>query len=584
MPSFLARLRNRVTSKSSTQSVPPTPKSTAAQQDDNDDISNVVPALPIDRKIRPDLTTLLEAYAAEDAANRIDHTSSQRPPVNEEPGPIPLKPRSSGRLLIKKEHHEPAAASPLSPTRGRPLVPRVSEPPPPGGTFGRHSRNFLQPAPSTSFNSLPSRTHPSDGKENDRSFPLHRWKTRPSTAPNPQNRLVASPETPPSFTSEYPQTDSSIKTPNRSHSPSTKTHSSRSSKSRSARISTSVTNNLGSDSPLTTGYPTLPGVRAPSSSVTGSLPPLPPLDHPELSSHAALSQSSTFGKSVRPYSSLSKVHSLFASSSSDQGFRGRYSHRRANTMSSTSTKTSRRSSAEWSATQATVGVLSNSGSWPAQVSREILRFSFNTKADVSHQDPGIVRSSHVVEAPGVQETTGQSFPPPSLFSSSLGSPIFLQSANFFRSVNSVFINRPRLGVEPVPNLSGFGGDHVAIGAEDNETMGQQENNTVESGNVRRNSSSKAKAPLKSSLRTSSSPVAHASTSNSASVPFISFAGVTTELLLPESSKDVSNSPGSKGKRKADEVDITPPDRKRVHAKFAVPGEKREFLAFHRGCV
>lgn len=70
------------------------------------------------------------------------------------------------------------------------------------------------------------------------------------------------------------------------------------------------------------------------------------------------------------------------------------------------------------------------------------------------------------------------------------------------------------------------------------------------------SDTKGKQPLKSSLRASSTP---------------RYSAISSVLATPARSDDQSSdSSVTKGKRKADEVDLTPPDQRSLHAKFAVP--------------
>ncbi|KAH7922941.1 hypothetical protein BV22DRAFT_971471, partial [Leucogyrophana mollusca] len=167
------------------------------------------------------------------------------------------------------------------------------------------------------------------------------------------------------------------------------------------------------DSPRTFGYPTPPENRS-TFAFPSPPPPMPALDHPELT--AALSSrmnrpdsaprpsssaggsktlpyrrskitprtrddffsslSQSFGHSIRHHSSLPRVHQIFPSSASDERQRLRGEQRpRARTVSG-KTKHVRRSSADWSAHQATVGVNSTLDyGWPAEVSRQILRLS-----------------------------------------------------------------------------------------------------------------------------------------------------------------------------------------------------------------
>ena len=70
------------------------------------------------------------------------------------------------------------------------------------------------------------------------------------------------------------------------------------------------------------------------------------------------------------------------------------------------------------------------------------------------------------------------------------------------------------------------------------------------------SDTKGKQPLKSSLRAGSTP---------------RYSTISAVLTTPTRSENQSSDSGtSKGKRKADEVDLTPPDQKSLHATFAVP--------------
>lgn len=347
MPSFLSRLRNRATSQSSAQSSPSQVEA-LTPRDDAQVFTPVTQFIPIDRKIRPDLNALLESYAAEAEISEEINSSTDYWQIQRELGVSPLKPRPNKRQSLQQKSSSP----PSSLYRGRTRMSQL----PSGGTFGRHSPGFVDITMPDSFHSLPSRRHSHQEKENDASLPHRRSK---SSSRSSHKRSVRSLD---HFTSSISD-NHSTKTPVRSLSPSTRTPSTRSSKYRSAIISTPSTHNRQLDSPRTFGYPTPPSTRVPAlNAVDFSPPPLPPLDHPELTT------SFTFGKPVRPYSSMPQVQTVFPQTESDHGLSRGSSRRRANTMSNASTKTSRRSSAEWSANQASF----NPASWPAEVSREIL--------------------------------------------------------------------------------------------------------------------------------------------------------------------------------------------------------------------
>ncbi|EGO23757.1 hypothetical protein SERLADRAFT_470069, partial [Serpula lacrymans var. lacrymans S7.9] len=172
------------------------------------------------------------------------------------------------------------------------------------------------------------------------------------------------------------------------------------------------------DSPRTFGYPTPPDTRSGFIFAHPSPPPpLPPLNHPELTNvlsfqprvfagdvpkasqsciplrqaghsktlparfkklsgdeNAIPPLSKTFERSIRHHTSLPGAHEIFDSPLEDRPELTR-KHSRARTISGRF-KLKRRSSADWCAHHATIGVNSGSDhSWPADVSREILRLS-----------------------------------------------------------------------------------------------------------------------------------------------------------------------------------------------------------------
>jgi hypothetical protein len=194
----------------------------------------------------------------------------------------------------------------------------------------------------------------------------------------------------------------------------------RSPKSHPARISASAAKELGFDSPGTFGQPTPPSQSRPRGSPSSGYaydsepPPLPPLDHPAFAtfsrSHVrSLRDSSvrepgfkTPERKTRPRSrtlegdqnlppqnlptSPAPAQRMYATLPFSFGKRTRsraYSNpirsRKSSDADSTLSKPtlSRRRSADWSALRATIGVNeSDDGSWPVQVSREVLRLSF----------------------------------------------------------------------------------------------------------------------------------------------------------------------------------------------------------------
>ncbi|KAG2153084.1 uncharacterized protein EDB93DRAFT_1045448, partial [Suillus bovinus] len=167
------------------------------------------------------------------------------------------------------------------------------------------------------------------------------------------------------------------------------------------------------DSPGTFGHPTPENRSTFTFAYPSPPPPLPPLNHPALSSclkdknvnnitptvgfadrsnsfpkRSSLipsgiaddffaSLSMKFGRSVRHSASLPEVQDIFPSSSEEQPARVR-------TMSDKlEARPRRRNSASWSAQQATEGVNSSSNTaWPAEVSREMLRLSLGEGLDL----------------------------------------------------------------------------------------------------------------------------------------------------------------------------------------------------------
>ncbi|KAG1788792.1 hypothetical protein EV424DRAFT_1307008, partial [Suillus variegatus] len=164
------------------------------------------------------------------------------------------------------------------------------------------------------------------------------------------------------------------------------------------------------DSPGTFGHPTPESRSTFTFACASPPPPLPPLNHPALSSYLKdknvnnitptasgfasdrsnsfpkrssripsgigddffVSLSMKFGRSVRRSASLPKVQDVFPPSSEEQPAAQRL---RTRTISDKA-RLRRRNSASWSAQQATEGVNSSSNNaWPAEVSREMLRLS-----------------------------------------------------------------------------------------------------------------------------------------------------------------------------------------------------------------
>jgi hypothetical protein len=233
---------------------------------------------------------------------------------------------------------------------------------------------------------------------------------------SPNNRSSSKGSSPTNtMSSRYPQTPQrprSYADPVASHGASSITH-----------YTTPVTQEFSFDSPRTFGYPTPPDKPSSVSFTCSSPPPMPPLDHPELAAarssrsksivakQPALpalrdrsntlpgrlsrkddllsSLSFTFGRSVRHHSSLPRVQQVSDIPMPEHHEpRPPNRPRRARTVSGRA-RHLRRTSADWSSHQATVGVNSHANqAWPAEVSREILRLSLGEGLELSSGERG----------------------------------------------------------------------------------------------------------------------------------------------------------------------------------------------------
>ena len=361
--------------------------------------------VPIDRKILADPSSFLEAEAQH--ALPLGLTPSTRVP----PADGSSNPRSRPRQKdvasepLSERSELPAGPSvDISPrTESRPTITRLSKIAAGGewSTFGRKREHQI------SGRTSPKRTSrsPSPTKDNKHlsvdstlsTFTLsrptnplvgHEVQSSPGTrSPDPR---FSSKHTSPTNTMsskrhpQTPQRPSSYTIPAAAHATSPVTN-----------LTTPVNRVLAVDSPHTFGHPTPPD--NPVDLSYPCPPPLPPLDHPELISsrrestfigQPALSafrdRSNTLptdrqpprkdalftslslrlGRSVRQRSSLSQANTAMTG----------HPRQRARTVSGGARR--RRTSADWSSYQASVGVNSQANqAWPAEVSREMLRLS-----------------------------------------------------------------------------------------------------------------------------------------------------------------------------------------------------------------
>lgn len=441
MPTFLSRIRHRGSStqpQPSTQSV--TPPSAPASVDvvSNPEVSaDVSPSPLVGLKIRPDLNSLLESYETEDLSpkNRSKEgpVAIPLPPIQDGYTPLPLKPHISRNILTKS----PEPTLPVIPiSTGLPTLPIFAEASPLGGTFGR------QQFPPTNLNSVGSGTFHHKAPTRSRSLgDAKNGEQTPTSAPSSGWNFTQTNQLPLSETFKRPPSVRSLPDKKRriNRRKGAKTRSSdslRTSRSSSparphpCQTSARAVHQPGTESPRTFGYPTPPYSTRTFGPHEGA-PPLPPLDHPELTTDARGPGPVTLGVSHKPSNSttaIPHVDNIFdipqELASGPPASRKSVARKRSKTLSVDSRRSSRRSSAEWSAVQATEGVLANSNSWQAQVSREIVRLSFGESAP----SPGIGDPGSSRDVPHVAATR---HPPVKTFVSprpppSLGSPFFFQ--------------------------------------------------------------------------------------------------------------------------------------------------------------
>ena len=438
MPSFLSRIRHRgphARPSTTTQSEPPPPAPAPSDTVPNLEApADVSPPPLIGLQIRPDLNSLLESYETEDLSP--NHQSKRVPvPVPPSPthgvyGPLPPKPYTPRNVSTKSpEQTFPVASI----STGQPAFPIFAKTSPLSGTFGR------QEFPLTKLASIGLPNHEASARSRSFDDATNTNQTLTSAQRTGRN-VTPTNQLPLSGTFEVSSSVRSLPDRRRriDRRKGGKTRSldslratRSSSKHRPHQTSTSVVHHHRPESPMTFGYPTPPYSTRTFGHHESPPPPLPPLDHPELTLDARGSGSISLGRSHKPSNSTSTiphVNNIFgipqelASGSSTSG--KSVVRKKSKTLSVDSRRSSRRSSAEWSAVQATEGILTHSNNWQAQVSREILRLSFGDPAPIPGTgDPGSSRDAPHVAATQLPpaKTVVSPRPPPSL-----GSPLFLQ--------------------------------------------------------------------------------------------------------------------------------------------------------------
>ncbi|KAH0832120.1 hypothetical protein J3R83DRAFT_13029 [Lanmaoa asiatica] len=466
----------------------------------------------------------------------------------------------------------------------------------------------------------PSRErHSSPGPESPRQSPDIRFSSKASSPANTMSskRHPRTPQIPPSYTAPV-----------------------------SSNLTTPVNRELAFDSPHTFGHPTPP--ENPSVAYPSPPPPLPPLDHPELAAVLSSRTNSTstgqptlsalrdrsntlptnrrtprkgdlfpslsfkLGRSTQHRSSLPQATQVFNTMTEQHETRppdapdGR---RRARTVSAGAR--GRRTSADWSSYQASVGVNSHANqAWPAEVSREILRLSLATSGpDTTPGSSGKRkartrgRSADPVRRPAMSPSF-LPFPHPSRPIPPESPPPFRASATPPGEPNSLSLPscyHPTReyhpdGRELIPPRSHS--LHFDLGNRDSEqragfTMAQVKRSlsAIEACNGRNNGAGGAtytSLGLSDPAPTSSEapPSLRLSSALTPSRPLFSGRVSPTNTHRSSSMHGEPSTPTpaprqlsdkSRGKRKAeDNIDLTPPEQKKEgqHTTFLLPSETR----------
>jgi len=423
---------------------------------------DVLPSPLIGQKIRDDLDSLMESYQTESISpeQQSKDDPATVPPSSTQDGysHLPLKPHVSRNAPTKS----PEPTLPITPYLTRqPTFSIFAEDSPLSGTFGRHlppPANLGKVGSGSSHHKTPTRSRSFGDAANSNQtltsaqrsgwnstptnqLPLSGTFTRSSSArslPNKRRRIERR-------RGANTRSLSSLRT-DCSSSPATPCPN---------QTSPDVAHDSRSESPRTFGYPTPPHSTRTFGHHESPPPPLPPLDHPELTLDGGGFRSVTFGRSHKPSSSattIPHVDNIFGSPQEPTSEPSVSRHKPvarkdSKTLSVDSRRSSRRSSAEWSSVQATEGVLTNSSSWQAQVSREILRLSFGEPA-VLPGDPGNNRDLSHVSAKRLSpaDTVVSPRPPPSL-----GSPLFLQGQRISLYVPYIVrLNPFQIQILPLP--------------------------------------------------------------------------------------------------------------------------------------
>jgi hypothetical protein len=534
MPSILSRLRTRAVSQSSHHSVQsavlpaaaapmtvttPTQMGRAAGDEPINEASTRESA-PASRKIYPDIDRLPDDFAAEPMTTR----HGLPPPVRRglsSSNNLPIPATRPGQKSDASPSPTTAAKDDLDSPKASHSSNSSANTPPSGLGFierlGNWSTFGRRRAPPPSLNEFGELSSPSawhTRRANSRRSSRLSSKRTSMHSPPPENK-----ENTPRLSS---QSSLGRRTPTAAAARSTSQR----------RISTSVGCELGFDSPRTLGHP--------SPEASAQPPQLPPPDHSALytrsrtatfpprarsvltnNNEGVASSQFTFGKSLRPYRSLPRVQHVFRTRSNNGGEEGNEQRERDAVVED----------AEGDQGNVPVPTIA---SWPSARPIKVL---------------------------------SQLLSPPSSSSSSSSSTSSSNPAPILASVGPIQPHDPIAHNLYDPNISLFG-----------NVVGMQ----PDAPRVR--DKKPLRSSLKASARPSPTPIASSSSSNagaSALMPSFSLvaaaaaASDTAPHQTPLSSPDRSETVN--GKRKAEDVDITPPDSKK--ATFAVPGAPHVFFSF-----
>ena len=563
MPSILARLRTRVVSDSSRQShqpvLPPptTPTTTVTTPTPTNDPPIQEESTPVTRKIYPDLDRLPDDLGAGPTTpirhglpppvrrgSSNLHTPATRPPrPPQRPSASSAPSTATGDAESPKASHSSSSSGHTTPSgvggSGGGFIERLGT----WSTFGRRR------APPPSLNEFGGQVSPSPSA----------WRTRRTNSwrsSRPASKITTSTHSSPHENKENtPRLSSHSLSGRRTPAVAATAASARSNSHRrrqqQQQISTPVARELGFDSPRTLGHPS-PEAAAPSLP-----PPLPPLDHPALHSRArswiatfpprarrsagernnkdgdkdgGAQGHFTIEKSLRSYRSLPRVQHIFRTRSNNKSVDESNEQGGGDTL------------AEDTGAGGEAGVpVPTLASWPRTRPINV---------------PVPAQSLH----PTHLSPSSSSFSSSSSSSNPL--PVSIP-------VDKVDAHDPIALNLYDPNISLFG----------NVVPMQQDVPRVRNKKPLRSS-------LKASARPSPLPIASSSSSNTnkdaaALMPSFSLvaaaatASDTASPHTPVTSPARTENAKVKGKRKAEDVDITPPDSKK--ATFAVPGVSHVFF-------